>query len=264
MNHKTFELFCHNQFKTAICTPSNMKEFFKINEQGITSDNIISLLAQYQILPQLIKEIILDQQIKEINISPQETALCQKQFMEKYHFNHVQLQEWLQKKKLTLSEFEAIVVKPLKIEKLKQEKFKNTVESYFLKRKPQLDQVAYSLIRLKDQNLAQELYFRIEENEQTFEQVAREYSQGAEANTGGFIDLTPLSVPHPYIAEILSTAKIGQLIPPIFINQWWVILRLEKKVSAQLNEQIKQQLMNEQYENWLQSLVDQQLAIIAY
>jgi parvulin-like peptidyl-prolyl isomerase len=241
-----------------------MKEFFKINDQAITADNIISLLYQYQMLPQLIREIIIDQQIKEVEISPQETVLCQKQFMEKYRFNHDQLQEWLQKNNLTMTEFEAIVIKPLKIEKLKIEKFKNTLESYFLKRKPQLDQVAYSLIRLNDQNLAKELYFRIEENEQTFEEVAKQYSQGAEANTGGFIDLTPLTVPHPQIAEILSTAKVGQLIPPIFINKWWVILRLEQKISAQLNEKIKQQLLNEQYEIWLQSLVDEQLAMIGY
>ena len=45
--------------------------------------------------------------------------------------------------------------------------------------------MVYSLIRSKDPGVAQELYFRIQEGENTFSELARQYSQGSEAQTGG-------------------------------------------------------------------------------
>jgi hypothetical protein len=59
------------------------------------------------------------------------------------------------------------VTRPILLEKLKEDKWGPKVESYFMTRKQALDKVLYSLIRTKDLGLAQELYFRIKEGEQT-------------------------------------------------------------------------------------------------
>lgn len=79
----------------------------------------------------------------------------------------------------------------MRIEKFKQATWGSKLESYFYERKQQLDQVVYSLIRTHDAAAAQELYFRLLENEQPFAEIAVLYSQGSEARTGGLID--PLS-----------------------------------------------------------------------
>jgi len=51
------------------------------------------------------------------------------------------------------------------------------------------------VIRTKDPGVAQELYFRIQAGEQSFAEVAREYSQGPEAYTCGLLGPVELSMP---------------------------------------------------------------------
>ena len=67
------------------------------------------------------------------------------------------------------------------------ENFKNELESYFLKRKDNLDTILYSLIRVRDMDLANELYLKIKDDNEDFQEIARQFSEGFEKNTGGLI-----------------------------------------------------------------------------
>lgn len=128
-------------------------------------------------------------------------------------------------------------------------------------RKSQLDRIIYSLIRVTDGGMAQELYFRILEGEQTFAQLAQQYSEGSEAQTGGLIGPVELSVPHPALAQRLRVAQPGKVNPPVRLEQWWVILRLEKFIPAQLDEAMKQKLLNELFLTWLDQQVQERVFI---
>jgi parvulin-like peptidyl-prolyl isomerase len=148
-------------------------------------------------------------------------------------------------------QFQRLVVREVKIEKFKQQTWDNKLESYFLQVKERLDRVIYSLIRTKDQGIAQELYFRIQEGENTFAELARDYSQGAESQTGGLIGPVELNTPHPQIARILAASKPGQLWPPMPVGEWLVILRLEKYLASELDPPTQQRLRDELFQQWL-------------
>ena len=70
-----------------------------------------------------------------------------------------------------------------------------------------LDTVNYSLIRVTNKNLVDELYLRIKEEESSFEKVAREYSEGPEKKTSGEIGPFPLGKAHPNLANLLEVSK---------------------------------------------------------
>lgn len=73
----------------------------------------------------------------------------------------------------------------------------------------------YSLIWLQDQELAQELYFRIQDDPLCFPQLAREDSQGGEAYVGGIVGPIELGTIHPVLADMLAVSQPGQLwVPP--------------------------------------------------
>jgi parvulin-like peptidyl-prolyl isomerase len=110
--------------------------------------------------------------------------------------------------------------------------------------------------------IAQELYFRILEGEQTFGELAREYSQGPEAQTDGLIGPVELSVPHPTLAQMLTLSQPGQLCPPTRVGEWLVIVRLEKFIPAQMDDAMRRRLFNECFNTWLQEQL-QQLGSIA-
>jgi parvulin-like peptidyl-prolyl isomerase len=104
--------------------------------------------------------------------------------------------------------------------------------------------------------IAQEIYFRVNEGEQNFALLAREYSQGPEAQTGGLVGPAELGTLHPTLARVLSVSKPEQLWAPMQLGSWWVLIRLEKFIPAQLDETMRQRLLDELFQNWLQEQLE--------
>jgi parvulin-like peptidyl-prolyl isomerase len=230
-----------------------MGKSLKIGDQFLTGEEIIPLLEKYQLLPQLAREIVVDRAIEGITCTTDEQKQGYQKFCKQQQIEtESDLQEWLKRRNLSPAHLEALVERSVKIEKFKQQTWGNQLESYFLQRKGQFDKVIYSLLRTKDAGVAQELYCRLLEEEATFEELAREYSQGPEAKTGGKVGPVELSNPHPTLAKMLAISEPGQLWPPTRLNEWFVLVRLEESLPAQLDDAMRSQLLNERFNQWLQ------------
>jgi len=235
-----------------------MAVVLQVGDRAITAEEILPLIAGYQMLPQLLQELLIDQGTAAIELTPEETAAaCEQFYTQNQITGEAERQTWLGRYGMTQAQLEALATRELRIEKFKQATWGPKLESYFLTRKGQLDKVIYSLIRIQDLGIAQELYFRILEGEQTFAELAREYSRGPEAQTDGLIGPVELSVPHPTLAQLLSLSQPGQLSPPTRVGEWLVIVRLEKFIPAQLDEAMRRRLLNECFNNWLQEQLNQ-------
>lgn len=235
-----------------------MPKIFQAGNLEVALEALPSLLKRYQLLPQLFRHIIIDQVIENVEYNADEKATSLATFCKQHNIKTEEdRNSWLQNNDMTLAEMEFLALRLLLLDKFKFSTFNSKVESYFMSRKVHLDRVIYSLIRTKDFNLAQELYFRIQEREDSFENLARQYSEGMEANTGGVIGPTPLSTPHPAIAQWLAVSQPGQIWGPIRVEDWAVILRLDKLFPAQLDEATRQQMINELFEQWLEQQIMQ-------
>ncbi|MBW4630404.1 MAG: peptidylprolyl isomerase [Iphinoe sp. HA4291-MV1] len=231
-----------------------MTTILQFGNRTITTEEVIPLLSSYQMLPQLLRESIIDQAIASIECSSEELANAYQQFYQQNQLtSETQQQAWLERYCNSQNDLgEALIVRMLKIEKFKRATWGNKLESYFLKRKGQLDQVVYFLIRTKDKGIAEEVYFRLQEREQTFAELAYEYSQGPEAQTGGIIGPVELGTIHPNLAQLLSISQPDQLWSPTPLGEWLLIVRLEKLIPAQLNDSMRRRLLRELFETWLQ------------
>jgi parvulin-like peptidyl-prolyl isomerase len=229
-----------------------MTVILQVSNRTITSEEIIPLLAGYQLLPRLLFEMLIDKAIVPFTCTPQETAVAYQQFCEKNQLTtETERQAWLDLNGMTLEQLQALAIRGLRIEKFKQANWGHKLESYFLSRKSQLDKVLYSLIQTQDV-VVQELYFRIQEGEESFAELARKYSQDGEAQNGGLIGPVELSTCHPTLAKMLSVSQPGQLWPPTRLGEWLVIVRLEKFIPAQLDKLMRQRLLSELFAAWLQ------------
>ena len=232
----------------------------QVGDHRITDEGIFPLLAKYGMLPQLAREIVIEQAIADVTCTPEEEESARNRFLQQNQLTtEEQVQAWLSRYGMTTPQMEQLSLRELKLEKFKQATWGHKLEAYFLQCKSQLDRVVYSLIRTRDNGIAQELYFRIQEEESSFAQLAKDYSQGAEAQTGGLVGPVELNVPHPQIAKMLMSSKPGQLWPPLPIGEWTVILRLEKFLSAQLDPPTEQRLLNDLFQQWLMSQMQQQI-----
>lgn len=230
-----------------------MTQVLQIRHQTISTEKVITLLANYQMLPQFLREVIIDQAIASITCTPEEKASACQQFYEKHQLtSESERQEWLELYKMTPEQLETLATRGQRIEKFKRATWGHKLETYFLSRKSSLDKVIYSLIRTKDAGVANELYFRIREGEQSFGELAREYSQGPEAQTDGLLGPIELGKISSNLAKMLSVSQTGQLWPPTRLGEWLIIVRLEKLIPVQLNESMRQQLLDELFEAWLQ------------
>jgi parvulin-like peptidyl-prolyl isomerase len=237
----------------------------QIRQQIIGTPELISLLAGYQMLPQLYRELLIDQAISTVDCSAEELEEARKQFYQTHHLlEESQRQAWLQAQGMTQAQLDKLATRSLLVEKYKLATWGNKLESHFMTQKPHLDQVVYSLLRTREMGTAQELYFRIKAGEQSFAELAREYSQGPEAQSGGLIGPMALSQPHPQLAAKLRACQPGQLLPPSRLGEWFVIVRLEQMLPAKLDESTRKKLLDGLFQKWLQEVVNQQLAVNSY
>jgi PPIC-type PPIASE domain len=151
----------------------------------------------------------------------------------------------------------------LALKKYQQVHWGHRIPSYFLTRKKALDRAIFSVIQVDSLGMAQELYLRIKDRRQSFDKLARLYSQGAEAKLGGVMGPIAVERIHPKIVYHLSSLKPGELSPLFQLDNFYVFIRLEQWVPARFDDDIKGQLMEELFEQWLHAEIANRIATLA-
>jgi parvulin-like peptidyl-prolyl isomerase len=240
-------------------------QVLEINGGKFRSEALVEKVVAYGMIPQLVKEMTLDRSTADISLTPEEQKLSSQQVVQQLGLDSEEkLQVWLKQQGLTAAQLQTRAERSLKLAKFKQATWGAKVNAAFLERKQKLDRVIYSLICTKDFCVAQELYFRIKEGEQSFDELAREYSQGAEAQTGGLIGPVEIGSIHPNLAKMLISSDAGQIQPPTTISEWIVLVRLEKLLPVTLDQVMQQRLIEEGFNKWLEESVTQQMATFTY
>ena len=210
-------------------------------------------LTQWGLWGQVKKEGIIDSLIISVELPTDfKMEIATKKWLQNNGIkSNDQLKIWLRDKGLDIEEWKRFVIRDFKWRSWCETKFKKDLPSYFLKRKPLLDRVTYSLIRVKDENLALELYLRIKEKEDDFSSLSIKFSEGPESRMGGVIGPISLKQTHPMLAKILLISEEKQLWVPKKIDDWWIIVRLEKLENIEFSNDIKSYLSYELGEQFL-------------
>ncbi|HEY9763790.1 MAG TPA: peptidylprolyl isomerase [Trichocoleus sp.] len=241
-----------------------MTDSLKVGDRIYPTETLLPLLNRYGLMPQLIRELVIDQALEAVELTPEEQSAALERFDQA---NNVQSEEQrqllTQQQQMSLEELTARILREEKLNKYKTETWGPKIESYFLQRKSQLDRVLYSLIRTQEAGLAQELYFRIHDDGQPLADLAREYSEGQEAQTGGLIGPVELSVPHPTLSRMLSISQPGQIWPPTRIGEWFIVVRLEKFLPAKLDDPTRQRLLDELFGTWLKEEIGKNMGTLS-
>ena len=134
----------------------------------------------------------------------------------------------------------------LRKEFIKEEWLKPQIKRLFLQaKKRDLDQVVYSMLRLSDIGLAEELYLRLKNGESSISELAHKYSLGPEKYTKGIVGPMPLSKANEQIRAISNKENIGKLNKPIVIQNTIIISIVEHIIEATLTPEMEQKLLEE-------------------
>jgi parvulin-like peptidyl-prolyl isomerase len=226
---------------------------------AVESESIIDRLQRFELYPQLRHEILTEDLVEEmavawaIDLDYPATESAQK---------YAELEQSPSCRGMNESQLGAIADRELRLQQFKLARWGREVEPYFVAQGGGLDRVILSILQVVDGSLAQELFFRIQSGEQSFAEIALDYSQGIHAQNAGILGPLLLRELTPGIREIVEGLAPGELSILFQVDNYYTFFRLDEREPAQLDERMYQFLLDELFSTWLESQLSRQLADI--
>tara|TARA_Y100001968_G_scaffold333086_1_gene394035 strand:+ start:2332 stop:3054 length:723 start_codon:yes stop_codon:yes gene_type:complete len=217
----------------------------------VLSKEAIELLENNNLLLLLVKKEIKKKELSLVTVDHKDLIDSKNDFIEANKINDDEFSDWLERNSLSEEKLLENLTHTLKEMRFLKNKFSAQCNAHFLKRKDDLDQVTYSLIRTKEYFEAKELFFRVQDDESSFGKISKEYSQGPEKYTFGLIGPVPINKAHPKVREIIRSSEIGETNQPFNLGDWWLILRVESLTEAELDKDMELQMHRELSDIWL-------------
>lgn len=235
--------------------------FLIIDQQPISLDQALGYLEVSGHLQPFLLEIlhqhILLQAVKsQVAFSPEEIEQRLIEFRMDYQLmNADEFQGWLIDRGTDYETFRQQFVWEIAVETLKDQICQPNLQAVFLQRKSSFDRVVLSWIGMSTEAEAQSLQQKIAAGEE-FEQFAVDCLRSQQPDTITALSevLTWEELPEALreaIQKMPQEARLGALIGPVAIDDYWYLVRLEDWLPAELDEELEAHLADEIFEQWL-------------
>ena len=209
----------------------------------------INFLERANLLEITVKELLISDLTENISFNEQQSREVFDAFIKKNGLEEKgKLKGFLNRNNFSKEILKGKLIRSLKIQNYFLNEFKSIAKEFFLKNKSSYGKVTYSLIRTSDFQLAKELYLQIEAKEENIYDLAARYSQGEEKFSKGLIGPIPLNQSHNKIIQKINSSKEGELHEPFQIDNWWIILKLEKIFNVDYSDQIEINICRDRFE----------------
>ena len=233
------------------------KNFLTINHHSLSlAQSLAYLRATGKLQPFIIetaKQYLLEQEvqgIEDIDIDTVEQLIINFR-LQRQLANPEKFQQWLTVNSISFAEFRSQFTFRLKVDKLKAKIAEPKVEEYFAKRQTLLDRLVLSRLVVDTPELAQKLKKHIEAKIADFAPLTKQYSVVDDAIVGGVMGAIARGQMPEIIRDATENAQPGQIIGPLQIDDRFCLLKVETILSATLEGQLKQELENQIFEEWL-------------
>ena len=224
-----------------------------MNTNGVKLDD----LRRWGLEKKIKRQIIIDRLIEKEK-KPQATAeeinSCYFRYMNINTQDELEL--WMKREDLDKELVQKMAERYYTWLRICEKKYKNQAATTFLKDKSKLDKVSYSMIWIKDEALANEIFVRIKESECSVDEaiiMSTDPPKGLKIGRLGPIRLKDLP---DALAELLRISDDGQLWPPIKVESGWAIVKHDKTWPAVFNKEEKEKILLELGDQWIEEEID--------
>lgn len=236
-----------------------------LDNQAISLQQALGYLQLSGKLQPLLREIVVQhvvyQEIQgrdDLQVSPSDVEQAILDFrLQRQLADTEQFQQWLGKQRINYDTFRTQVAYELKLQKLRVAIAASNLQTYFEENRTLLEQFDLSCLVTADPTTAQELKVRCQEKGSDFEQLARDHNQKAETRVKFSRSLVRRGGLPAEIKTPVETASTGVTLGPLLLagpavqEQRWGLFRIEQILPAVLDEQLKSQLENRLFIEWL-------------
>jgi len=164
---------------------------------------------------------------------------------------------WLADQMISVEDLEAGICDRILTQKLAEHLFSKEVEKIFVQNKLQFDQIILYQIVVANRQLAQELFYQIQEGEISFFDAAHLYDIDENrrhlCGCEGKVYRWGLK---PDIAVAVFSAQPGEVIRPIQTDRGYHLCMVEKFLPAELTPQRYQEILHNLFNEWLSNEVN--------
>jgi hypothetical protein len=171
---------------------------------------------------------------------------------------------WLAQQRISAEEWSQGIKIELLTQKLKVHLFGDVVDDHYINNRDNYRRVALSQILVTDLSEALKIARLLREEKASFCALALEHSQGKQSKeSGGFMGIHFLAELMPEIVQAIAEAQDGEIVNPIQTRFGHHILKVEKWFPVELNETVRETILELFFNAWLQEAGDRDLTFSA-
>jgi parvulin-like peptidyl-prolyl isomerase len=241
-----------------VLTPSITKILFASTE--IEPDEIIDLLKSEIRLKEVCQKVLYRRLIaknaeeREVIITPEEIQIeADRQRYQRRIESAAATYTWLSEQLITSDDWESGIYHQLLTRKLAAHLFTNEVGKYFSEHRLDFERVLLYRLRISSAQLAQELFYQIEEGEISFYEAAHLYDvdEKRRLQCGYEGRLYRWSL-NPAMAAIVFGAPLEAVLGPFEHEHQYDLLMVENLMSAELTSEIQEEILERLFREWLE------------
>ena len=151
---------------------------------------------------------------------------------------------------------EACVSGDQSLDQWQSQTFEVAARQHFLELGSALDRVCLSVLQSDDTHLAQEWYFKLQDGDANFGQLAPQ-SLGSSRDSGGHLGPLCLEDLQAPLDRMVLRAQPGVIQPPLRIpNGRSIVLRLDSRLPAQWDDSTRRELTLRLHRDWLANTIN--------
>lgn len=223
-------------------------ELLQILNSDISYEELTDTMAKNGLIKKILEDIaierIVSDEIKKTDMIGRENIV--KQFCASNGIStDEQFKNFLNSKGLTRKTFEDSLIKPIAIENYKKDRWMNENDGYYYDNKEEFDEITFKLIILANNNLAQEIYFRLNDKEKSWEEICEWLGVSPEQLNCGPLRRKNIDMK---VRDIIASMDIGEISKPFAFNSGFAICEIINKKDGKPDEKTKEEIMNERFD----------------
>jgi len=238
-----------------------MSDLLKIDDEVLTTDDFVKLLKFTGRFDELMEDIVKDKLTVHsarklgISVTPEEIQERADQLRRVRGLHRVvDMNRYLDSTGITLDDFEMFVTEMLLHEKMSEQiGTDEAVEEYFSLNSPKFDSIEVSHIVLDSEGKAKEIMAILEDDPESFEEMAREHSISDTREDGGYIGKVLRGALQTEVESRVFNAAQGDLLGPFASDDGtcFEIFTVNAKVPSTLNEETMDEVRRLLKDEWL-------------
>ena len=143
------------------------------------------------------------------------------------------------------------VIRPHRLIQFREAMWGPLVNGLYLRRKDEFDIITFTMVRARDYNVMQEVFFRLKDGEETWQSIGQQLNPDQPD--------TPVMYGPAYRAQFsrelvdhLYGCGVGVISPATTIGGWTVVTRLEHIQPSTLDDTIRAILLRDRFDGWFE------------